>query len=66
MRVSTSPNDLYNLENFLLVRHFMMDGMNFSIGKIISKNGNKDFINRSTMLANSNGKYWDKKGMPFL
>jgi hypothetical protein len=35
----------------------MMAGINFSSGKIMSKKGNKDFANRSTMLANSKGKY---------
>ena len=66
MRFSTSAKDLYNLENFLLVRHLMMDGMNFSTGKITSIKGTKVFANRSTMLANSNGKYWDRNGIPFL
>ena len=57
MCFSTCAKDLYNLENFLPMRHFMMAGINFSSGKIMSKKGNKDFANRSTMLANSKGKY---------
>ena len=66
MRFSTSTSDLYNLENFLRVRHVMRVGMNLSSGKIMMNKGTNDLMHRSTMLANSNERYWDKKGIPFL